>query len=1193
MVCSSCHSMSSADTLACAECTPEDAGCNATTRQAAAWVAPDDPTRPPSEAIEQDNPSPVAPPPSSAAPVRSTGSLPPGTVIGSDGRYRITGKIGQGGFAETFRALDTQLFDGPCVIKRLRIDTSRPEHIQAAVQASLAHEAALLVALKTPGHPNIPDVYAYLADEHCLVMKYVEGVSLQALLEQRSAGLPEDEALRYVYEACAALAYMHARQVIHLDVKPANLLCDSSGRLWLIDFGIGRSLCVPGICMAGGTPGYAPPEQWYGQPEPRSDIYALGVTLYVLLTNRPPISSGQCAIPACQSGSLPPLRQVLPHVRPELEALVQRATDPDPARRPSAAEMLDALRVLRTSLGVPRPTRPPDLGTFIGRTYQQDQLRAALETEGGCTIVGMPGVGKTALAVALARQADRSEHVFWHSFQPGERFEPLLWQLAAFLAWDGYADLWEVLQRTGTDRPPPHVLLDYLTSQLHRRPYLLCLDDFQHVEDEQWIGRLIEQLATLARSQGPRLIITTRHAVTLRWPGESIVLAGLEYPAAHELLVTSNVELSADTADRLIGATEGNPQLLILAADALRRSRRPDDLMACLVQADHIERYLLQEVDSGCDDDERDVMCAIAALLGAPGHRELLEEMVGQRLRRPLRTLLDHHLIVASETRHGRAYSQHSIVQSFYYSDMTSSERRVLHERAAAYLERESADLLWAARQYVAAGVIERAATLATQDIWHAVNHGQAGALLDLLQQLPTEDLAQDLRLQIYLARGELGTLIGEDATARVSYETAFALVTDLPDDAVHRRSLAQVCRGMAELLEPQMPQQARDWIERGLQALGDEHPHEAAALRLRSGSVLIGLGDNEAARAALVQGMASLPAQALSQQADALTSLAIIAWLQGDTSTGVACSHEALDLYERSGQHWKMVTIWQNLGLGKQYAGDWVGAVAEFEHALAAARSLGSVVRQAELALNLGVLAIYQGAGEIAREYLDQCIDLARQHQLHEQLALALSSLADLHLREGDLDEACIALDEAAALVTDLDLRYQFSEIARVQAALLLAQSEITASLAHAEAACTYAREQANPREEGMGLRVLGQALLANNSFEQALHTFAQSVALLDDQDIYEAARTRASWGAAQPDASGSELLCAACQTFRRIGAHDDLAVTLEVLRQHGGVEDDEEVDCLAGVSAADHHADPDRHANAIACGDGASIRG
>ncbi|NTU86000.1 MAG: hypothetical protein HGA45_42855, partial [Chloroflexales bacterium] len=484
----------------------------------------------------------------------------------------------------------------------------------------------------------------------------------------------------------------------------------------------------------------------------------------------------------------------------------------------------------------------------------------------------------------------------------------------------------------------------------------------------------------------------------------------------------------------------------------------------------------------------------------------------------------------------------------------------------------------------------EQRAELATRDTWGAVNRGQAGALLSLTQQLPAEGLADDLRLRVYLARGELGTLLSERAVAQAAYEAGFALLAALPEDAGRRAHQARICRGMGELLQSEAPRQALAWVERGLEMLGDSEPFAAALLRQRAGAVLIGVGENETARAMLERALAELPPEAGAQRADTLTNLATIAWLQGETGRGEACASEALALYERAGQRWKMVTIWQNLGLGKQYAGDWSGAALEYARALEEAVRLGGIVRQAELALCLGMLAINQGADAAARAHLDSCVALARQHQLHEQLSLGLSSLADLHLREGSWQAAETALGEAATLAASLDLRYQLSEIARERAELLLARGESATGLAAAEAACEHAREQGNPREEGMGLRALGQALLAGGRPEQASSAFARSVELLDDQDPYEAARTRSAWGAARADATGDELLRAAGATFAQLGARRDLEATLELLRQRGG-DYEREIRSLGHLPASDRHGDADEPADPGAGAAGADV--
>ncbi|PDW03553.1 serine/threonine-protein kinase [Candidatus Viridilinea mediisalina] len=297
-------------------------------------------TQPPSSALAPD----VSTLPLQPA-LACVGSLPPGTTLGPGGRYRIGQLLGQGGFAETFSAYDTQLFDALCVIKRLHLHTGNSVRVQKLHAAGLVREAELLAALKTPGHPHIPEIYAYLEDEGCLVMKYVEGVSLQTVLEQRSTGLPEERALTYAYAACSALAYIHARATLHLDLKPANLLVDSTDWLWLIDFGIGRTFTDATQPTILGTPGYMPHEQQQGQPTPASDIYALGMTLYVLLSNYSP------AMPC-----LPPVRQLVPDVRPEVDALICAATHADAAKRPSAHALLHQLRLLRAeSTPSPRP----------------------------------------------------------------------------------------------------------------------------------------------------------------------------------------------------------------------------------------------------------------------------------------------------------------------------------------------------------------------------------------------------------------------------------------------------------------------------------------------------------------------------------------------------------------------------------------------------------------------------------------------------------------------------------------------------------------------------------------------------------------------------------------------------------------------------------------------------------------------
>ncbi len=514
-----------------------------------------------------------------AAAQAEEGSLAPGTPVGPEGRYRITRLLGKGGFAETFHAIDTQLFDGSCVIKRLRLDTRQPAAIQAEQRASLTREAELLVALKTPGHPNIPEVYAYLEDEHCLVMKYVEGVNLQAMMARRG-GLPADEALRYITETASALIYMHDRETLHLDVKPANLLCDSSGRLWLIDFGIGRSIQMPGSDISLGTPGYTPPEQWRGAPQTASDVYALAVTLYVLLTNRAP------NVTAVYGGArvVPPLQQVLPAAPLELAALLDQATSPDPASRPSMAEMFTALMQLRDqNAGFPA-IRPPDPGgqprggplaasverlksmpelppdpeplpiphrmplirgqLFTGRDTELRELVRLLRNHHAgqaIAITGLGGVGKTSLASELVHRCGQffAGGVFWiNCAQP----QTLVWEVAAC----GETGL---VQRDDWDSLPVEDQARLVTQAWQAPvPRLLIFDN---CEDDAVLQRW------RPTSGGCRLVLTSQRARWSRGIGvTSFTLGELSASASTDLLCGYRPDLAPDDETLLAIADE-------------------------------------------------------------------------------------------------------------------------------------------------------------------------------------------------------------------------------------------------------------------------------------------------------------------------------------------------------------------------------------------------------------------------------------------------------------------------------------------------------------------------------------------------------------------------------------------------------------------------------------------------------------
>ena len=236
-----------------------------------------------------------------------------------DGRYVIKKILGQGGMGSLALASDTRLADKLVVIKELISDNADPtedvRNFKGEVQ-TLAHL----------DHPLIPGVTDHFQEgsRYFMVQEYVEGENLEARLERIKRPMEEQDALSYAVEVLDILDYLEqlTPPIVHRDIKPANIIIGTKDqRAHLVDFGIARAYAPSNArrkqTSALGTPGYAPPEQYQGNAEPRSDLYALAATLYHLLTNRDPAD-----YPPFQ---FPPVRTLNPRLSLDIEAILTRA----------------------------------------------------------------------------------------------------------------------------------------------------------------------------------------------------------------------------------------------------------------------------------------------------------------------------------------------------------------------------------------------------------------------------------------------------------------------------------------------------------------------------------------------------------------------------------------------------------------------------------------------------------------------------------------------------------------------------------------------------------------------------------------------------------------------------------------------------------------------------------------------------
>ena len=257
------------------------------------------------------------------------------------GRYRLGKLLGSGGFGAVYLAEDLRL-QRPVAIKICSTRSLPPDEATQAARL-FQSEALTLARLR---HPGLTAVWDYFSqdDEWFLVMEYVPGQTLRAVLKQHVGPLPVPQAVDYTSQLCEVLRYLHQQPhpIVFRDLKPGNIMVTPEGELKLIDFGIARLFSPGKITDTAqfGTPGYAPPEQYGGQTEPRSDIYSLGAVVHQMLTGHNPAAS---------PFALPPARLVNPKLTPEIELALLRATAHKPADRFPTVD--DFCAALQTPLG--------------------------------------------------------------------------------------------------------------------------------------------------------------------------------------------------------------------------------------------------------------------------------------------------------------------------------------------------------------------------------------------------------------------------------------------------------------------------------------------------------------------------------------------------------------------------------------------------------------------------------------------------------------------------------------------------------------------------------------------------------------------------------------------------------------------------------------------------------------------------
>lgn len=943
------------------------------------------------------------------------------------GRYALGPLLGEGGEGQVYEA---ELI-GPGGLRR-------PVALKVLHEGadSLRREARIGGLLR---HRHLVDVYE---------VNEADGRWFCAL--EKCAGslvshipLPPRAVVEVGLAVCAALQYAQEDLgLVHLDLKPANLLVAADGTVKVADLGIARARGFEGDGIRG-TPAYMPPEQFGGGAvDTRSDIYALGITLLELATgSRSQASATQDFSLADEDSTLDldtldgPVGTARAKAPDWLLPIVDRCTQELPsARYPSMgalAEALGALRVegpgLASVLGIPPETQrsvgtavPRALDRFVGREREVEALRALLAQPGLVTVRGPAGVGKSRLCEQVA--SDWSAAAWMVGLSEVQSVDGLVYAVA------------QALEVPVAKRDPVQKLGHALAG---RGPVLLVLDTFEHLSG---LGPVLERWVAAAPEL--RLLVTSQRPVGV--DGErSLALEPLDEGAAVALLASRarirGVDVSGDPdLPELARRLEGLPLALELAAGRLGVLSVRDVL-------DRLGLGLLRAAEQGrhgtlraalawsweqLDAAERERMVELSVFSGSFTVEAAEQVCAGDGVLDGLDRLIDGSMVVA---RAGERFGLLASVREFAAEQGDRSAARARH--GAVYGALGSAEHLDRLLRH--GGVARRRELAAELDNllaahrW-AVETGDPGvAAATALAAFAVLELSGPVRAALPLLE-QARALVGPTG------ERAAALAT------AHGRALHTLGR----------VEEAVGVLEGALEAVGDRPG--AAELRRNLGDFLRALGRLEEAQeqVSTALGLARTSGDRMTE-AKALSSLATLVSGQGNPDEAEALEGRAVVLYEDLGN---------------------------------------TVARMYQLA-NIGILHHRRAELEQAEAKYAQALALAEEVGAPEAESWVLHLVGTVHLNRGRYDDARVAFERSLAGHRAVGSRSFEGTTVAALASLAVHQKRHDDALGHFEEALAIAREIDNPEGEAITRANLGQLYQDLGRTEDAVATYEQAL--------------------------------------------------------------------------------------------------
>ncbi len=913
----------------------------------------------------------------------------PGLVAG---RYLLQRRLGRGGAKDVWLAHDLTL-DRPVALARM----SGP-----GAWERMRREARLTARLG--GHRHIVTVHDVFEDAGTpvLVARYMTGGSLA---DRGRLAVPE--AVRAAREIADALTHAHANGIVHRDVKPDNVWLDAEGEAALGDFGVAVA-DSEGAPAAAGTPLYAAPEQARGDSVgERSDLYALGATLYELLCGS--YALGELRLTGFKAPS-----QLAAGVPEALDQLLRALLAEAPEERPaSAAEVSRALAALLA----PAPDTEP--AGLVGRAAELERLQGELARAWAgaartVAVVGEPGIGKTTLLDALAAEARRrGGTVLWGRADPEGRAYGVWRRVVRALVAAAPGEPDPVLGRLtgeggepagGDERLRLFDAVADLVAAAAERPLLILLDDL-HLADASSV-RLLEHVVDAAASA--RLLVAFSSWASLDVRGESIELAGLEPDAVRALLpagvpeatlagvharTAGNPFFVVELSRRLEAGAEGETPLRVREVVRARVEGLGPDVSTLLQAAAVAGRFTVADLvrvagasrDGAATAIERGVTARLLTRApDDPGHFVFAHAIVRDALREGL-----------PERRQGELHAAVADALALRRDAGTDvSAARIAHHALAAARLGADPQPAWEAGLDAAR---EAAAALGHAEA--AVHYEQALEAVAL-----GAEVSADARRDATLALADATFAAGDIEAARRRYVQAAAAARRAGDAA----TLARAALGFAQV-------SAYGAVEtEGVALLSealDRLPAEDGALRARVTGLLAHHEPDQARREALIDAALAM-ARRLGDEATLgwLHPAAVgVNWRPERAAQRAAAAEEVVRAAARHADHGAIVWAYLHLVHDALQAGDVGRADALLDRARPVADATRRTFARWMVLVAEGGRAAFAGRLEDAERLAEEALALNRRHgeDCLQEYTVQRLVLARLRLRPQDVDLA------------------------------------------------------------------------------------------------------------------------------------------------------------------------------------------